>query len=50
MLKDKQKSLGKLNFMKIVQNQYRQSFDNSPYQYFCEVCDSHVQNDAKHCG
>ena len=26
------------------------SFDNSAYLYFCEVCQTHVANDAKHCG
>lgn len=25
-------------------------FDGSKYEFMCEICDTHVQNSAKHCG
>ena len=27
-----------------------EEFDSSPYEYQCEVCDTHVLESAKHCG
>jgi hypothetical protein len=50
MLREKLRNKGKFTTSLYNKFPHRVYFDNSAYELFCEVCDSHVQNSSKHCG